>query len=192
MTNQTKKAFSLIEVLLSATIIVILLYSLVAAGRSALTSSSALHDKAEATLLAQQGIEIVRQIRDTNWIDTTSQSSQNWSAFVYSSGVWVDNKNTDLKINPATALLPNRPYLTTIAASSTGEVIPINKKNFTRKVKYTPLAPAEMPANVAIADGGDVQPVSNAVKVTVTVSWNAATAQSVSISEVLTNWRPNY
>jgi type II secretory pathway pseudopilin PulG len=195
MINQTKKAFSLIEVLLSATIIVILLYSLVAAGRSALTSSSNLHDKAQATLLAQQGIEIVRQIRDTNWIDTTSQDSQNWSNFVYtkSTDKWSSNITDPLQMNPASiSAKPYRPYLTTFTSPSTGEVIPINKKNFTRKVKYTPLTPAEMPANAAIADGGDVQPTSNAVKVTVTVSWNAATAQSISISEVLTNWRPNY
>lgn len=190
MIYQTKKAFSLIEVLLSATIIVILLYSLVAAGRSALTSSANLHDKAQATLLAQQGIEIVRQIRDTNWIDATPQSLQKWSDFAYSGGVWVDKKNVDLKIVPASiSLEPKRPYL---SVSPTGEKVNLNNKNFTRKIKYIAVDNTQLPDNSAIADGGNVQPASNAVKVTVTVTWNAANAQSVSISEVLTNWRPNY
>jgi Tfp pilus assembly protein PilV len=191
MIIKTKKAFSLIEVLLSATIIVILLYSLVAAGRSALTSSSALHDKAEATLLAQQGIEIVRQIRDTNWIDT---SSQNWSNFAYSGSAWVDKKSVDLRIMPASATVaPTRPFLTT---SSTGEIININNKNFTRKVKYTSLTDVQMPAgtNPGVANGGTgvITATSNAVKVTVTITWNSPSAQTLSISEILTNWRPNY
>jgi len=189
MINKTKKAFSLIEVLLSATIIVILLYSLVAAGRSALTSSSALHDKAQATLLAQQGIEIVRQIRDTNWIDTTSQD---WKNFAFSEGAWIAMIPANSYIvKPATAVAPYRPYLAVLAA---GEPVIINNKTFIRKVKYTALTTTEMPASTSasMTEGKDVQPALNAVKVTVTVTWNAASAQSVSISEVLTNWRPNY
>ncbi|MEI7792061.1 MAG: type II secretion system protein [Candidatus Berkelbacteria bacterium] len=186
--KNTKKAFSLIEVLLAATIIVILLYALVAAGRSALRNSSSIHEKAQAMLLAQQGLEIVRQIRDTNWIDA---NQQNWSNFSFdTTEKWRDKSGSDMKIKFDSLSEAKRPFLDVLAAPADYEIISVDNLEYHRIVKYVKLASANMPEG--IGSGGAIQPADNAVKVTVTVSWDTGTPQSLSISEVLTNWRPNY
>ena len=116
MIKNTKKAFSLIEVLLAATIIVILLYALVAAGRSALRNSSSIHEKAQAILLAQQGLEIVRQIRDTNWIDANQQK---WSDFSFDpTEKWRDKSGIDMMIKFDTNVV-KRPFLDVLPPSPT-------------------------------------------------------------------------
>jgi len=189
--NTTKKAFSLIETLIAATIIVILLYALVAAGRGSLNRSSSLHEKAQAMLLAQQGLEIVRQIRDTNWIDATQQ---NWSDFVYNSSStpkWSSNTADNLKISFAPSPL-SRFVLVPALTSNDWETISVDKLDYSRKVNCSVISDASMPPNNTIGSGGDVLPAENAVKVTVTVGWDNGSAQTTSISEVLTNWRPNY
>jgi len=189
--STTKKAFSLIETLIAATIIVILLYSLVAVGRNSLERSSLMHERAQAMLLAQQGLEIVRQIRDTSWIDDTQQG---WSDFVYNilpTPNWSSNTADPLKITIPDNVAPNRPFLTT--AGTNPEVINVDNLDYTRTVKYTPLNQTSMPDGANdTGNDGKIQPDENAVKVTVTVSWDSGTLQTTSISEVLTNWRPNY
>ena len=188
--NTTKKAVSLIETLIAATIIVILLYALVAAGRGSLNRSSSLHESAQAMLLAQQGLEVVRQIRDTNWIDSTQQ---NWSDFSYNNtDKWSDKSNSDLKVNFDSTI--NRFVLIPVPslALTDWETITVDKLDYSRKVSYSFLDSTKMPPNTNIGSGGDVLPGQNAVKVTVTVGWDNGTPQTTSISEVLTNWRPNY
>ena len=188
--KHTKKAFSLIETLIAATIIVILLYSLVAVGRNSLERSSSMHERAQAMLLAQQGLEIVRQIRDTNWIDDTQQK---WSDFRYSSvsPIGRSNISDDSKISFDSAI--KRFVLVPASTSSDWEMLTIDNLEYTRTVKYTPLDQTSMPNGTNdTGNDGEIQPDENAVKVTVTVSWDSGTLQTTSISEVLTNWRPNY
>lgn len=64
-----KKAFGLLEVLLSGVIIIIILSALMVVARNAVDNSVLLQQRAQATYLAQEGIELVRQVRDTNYID---------------------------------------------------------------------------------------------------------------------------
>ena len=74
MNIKHKKGFGILEVLLAGIVIVIVLGSLVFLARNTLNSSIYLSQKAQATFLAQEGIEIVRNIRDSNYIDSNNKT----------------------------------------------------------------------------------------------------------------------
>jgi len=78
--NRLKKGFGLLEVLLAGVIIITVLGALVLLGRNTINNSTYNQQRTEALFLAQQGIEMVRQIRDSNYIDGNSDT--NWNYFV--------------------------------------------------------------------------------------------------------------
>lgn len=72
-----RKGFGILEVLLAGVIIITMLSALVFLGRSAINNSVYLQQRAQATYLAQEGMEIVRQIRDSNYIDGNNTTKWN-------------------------------------------------------------------------------------------------------------------
>lgn len=79
--NKAKNGFGLIEVLISAAILIVILGALVAIGRMALTNIRVSQERAQATYLAQEGLEVARQIRDTNWVDGLNNTD--WNDFMF-------------------------------------------------------------------------------------------------------------
>lgn len=75
-----KKGFGLLEVLLSGVIIITVLGALVFLGRNTINNSTYNQQRTEALFYAQQGVEMVRQIRDSNYID--GNQGTNWNHFV--------------------------------------------------------------------------------------------------------------
>lgn len=75
-----KKGFGLLEVLLAGVIIITVLGALVFLGRNTINNSTYNQQRTEALFLAQQGIEMVRQIRDSNYID--GNQNTNWNHFI--------------------------------------------------------------------------------------------------------------
>lgn len=181
--NQRKQAFGIIEVLISSTIIIIVLAALTMTGRATLNSSSYLQERSEALYLAQEGIESARQIRDTAWIDTSSGT--NWGTIASLSG------DRAVIYNPATS-----GFVTTGAADS-GKNLTVSGTQFTRIVTFSNVG-GLIPDDTS-QSGGSVYASTgvnppNAMKVTATVTWASVLGsnKSISVSEVLTNWRPNY
>lgn len=64
-----KKAFTLTETIIAVFIIITALVAIVALGLSSLSTSFLNKEKAIATDLAREGLEVVRSIRDSNWLD---------------------------------------------------------------------------------------------------------------------------
>ncbi len=179
-----KKGFGILEVLVSAVIIITILMALVFVGKTALANSVYIQQRAQATFLAQEGIEHVRQIRDTNWIDganTTQWNSLAWNGTPSVLTPITSNGNYILSINGG------RYGLT---ASGVGETISINNTSYSRIINVAPIV-----ADTILPDGPNaaIDAVNNALKITVTVSFDNVTGnKSISASEVITNWRPNY
>lgn len=199
--SRYKKGFGLLEVAISGAIITIILSSLVVLGRSSLTSSEVAAERSEATYLAQKGIETVRQIRDTNWIDKNANTD--WNSLCWDASLPVDQRIGEcgiygdlgkyqityigdpvqrylLQTEPATPVTErhdNISYTTTVqlfqpAPSSTTSILPTNSDT-----------------------GNDVVGADNGLVVEVTVSWRGQSAtedRKVTVRELLTNWRPNY
>lgn len=78
--NKSKAGFGLLEVLLAGVIIITILSALIVVARNSIDNSLLLQQRSQATFLAQEGIEMVRQIRDTNYID--GDASTKWNTLV--------------------------------------------------------------------------------------------------------------
>lgn len=191
-----KQGFSILEVLVSSVIIITILSVLVFIGRLALANSLYAQEKAQAIYLAQEGIEIVRQIRDTNWTDRNNATQ-------FDDIAW---NNTNSALVPATSGTIYYPLFNTIngfkrwglknKGSSTDTDVPITDSSLGSTQTYKREIKIENTGSLLTGSGTastDVYSTSNALKITSTVTWDLNGVQkSVSASEILTNWRPNF
>ncbi|MFA7244432.1 MAG: hypothetical protein WC080_04045 [Patescibacteria group bacterium] len=189
------KGFGLLEVLLAGVIIITMLGALVVLGKTVLNNLSLTKQRAQATFLAQQGIEMLRQIRDTNYID--NDPSTKWNSFVLEN--IADNKpklNTeyvfDFKAASSTPApnYPNRSKLVEKDGSGiTGEV-PLDGNKFTRTIIFKA---AEDIDNVTDGLGNNITvDNNNAIIATCTITWGDNNSKSVLIDELITNSHPNF
>lgn len=101
-----KKAFTLMEVIVSIAIIAIALVSIISLINFSISGISANKSKITAYGLAQEGLEIVRNIRDNNWLDHKSKVTDwrtNLAAGIYraqyDSQLLLADNNVPLKID---------------------------------------------------------------------------------------------
>ncbi|HOX41479.1 MAG TPA: hypothetical protein PK263_04755, partial [bacterium] len=162
----------------ASTIIVILLVALTTTGRNTLAGFSYSNERAQATYLAQEGLEVVRQIRDTNWIDSDPATS--WDSLMSESATATKKYCIDFSSNFTLNLVTD-----TIDCSSYEDLASLG--NFKRSVKISKVT--DLIKNKLGAPN-----LSNyARKVEVTVSWKTSGGadREVKTSEILTNWRDN-
>lgn len=178
-----KKGFGILEVLVSAVIIIIILTALVFVGKTALANSVYTQQRAQATFLVQEGIEQVRQIRDTNWIDSSNLTQ--WNSLA-----WVSGNRSPITIEGNYKLDSNFPNRL-ISPSSPPEEITINSTVYHRTINISPIAASTiLPNNLSDVA---INATSNALKIKVEVSFDSTTGnKTISASEVITNWRPNF
>jgi len=75
--KQKTKGFSLMEVIIAMAVIVTALITLIALISSVVSGLKPAEFKLTATNLAQEGLEIVRNIRDSNWL-SYKRAPENW------------------------------------------------------------------------------------------------------------------
>ena len=187
-----KKGFGLLEVLISAVIIIMILAALVFIGRAALSNNEYLNERAQAIYLAQEGLEITRQIRDTNWIDGVNDTE--WNSLRQTSGL--GGPHVPITASGDYVVFYNTPDARLLLVGLPTAVIPIAGAPFTvNGVTYTQkitVAPVD-PAGVLIPNGAGTNLRPYALKITSTISWNfSGQSKSVSVSEIITNWRPDF
>lgn len=162
------------------TIIVTMLGALISVGNISLASSENLLARSQAAYLAQEGIEIVRQTRDTNWID--KDNSTQWDSLFWQSNNLVTQPVTDC----AAPYFPDYNKTKDRWGLASGlEKVTINGINFYRSVNLCRDSGSLLPAKVVPAD--------NALVVKVTIQWSDdGISRTETSSELLTNWRPNF
>lgn len=79
MTKKRQKAFTLVEVLIAITILIIGILSGFILVTRALYNVAVIQDRLTVSFLAQEGIELVRQMRDTNFLRILNGESINWN-----------------------------------------------------------------------------------------------------------------
>ena len=180
--KQTKKAFGLVEVLLASTIIITVISSFVFVSQGVLTATGRTADRIQAASLAAEGIEMVRQIRDTSWID--QKNTTTW-------GKWVSS-NLDTAVDPTKLYDPNfssdHYFLIklppvrkiTLPGGTYNRTIAITKISHSSKVMSSS------------TDSKKEQLQDLSYKVTAEVTSVDDSKIIVTISEILTNWRPNF
>ncbi|MCL5795075.1 MAG: hypothetical protein M1338_01840 [Patescibacteria group bacterium] len=205
------KGFGIIEVVVAVSIMIIIVSGAAILEKNAIRNSVLASERTQAYNLAREGVEAVRAIRDSAWIDGTAKLP-NWWQGLFVTGdhkVSLEGSKWALDAPP----IPERPYgnipdqLATQAGltpTPQGEKIDLDKMNFYRIVNFTPV-PLASPyfTNIySIADPKDsdhqVIPPDifssfYMVRVSVTVVWQSyGKANTVSNSEYLTDWKPVY
>lgn len=155
-----KNGSGLIEILIAVFIFSIILGSLITASNKYLSGASDNLKSTKAAYLAEEGIEAIKIIRDTNW-STISNLADNTNYYLY----WNTSSST------------NNTWSATTTASTIDSI-------FTRTVV---LNNVYRDSNGRIVTSGGTLD-ANTEKVTVTISWKAKAATTTkSISTYITN-----
>ncbi|HOK97153.1 MAG TPA: prepilin-type N-terminal cleavage/methylation domain-containing protein [Candidatus Paceibacterota bacterium] len=78
MRKNKKNGFTLVECLVAISILIIGILSSFILVTKALYNATVIQDRLTASFLAQEGIELVRNIRDTNFIQSLNSSGVSW------------------------------------------------------------------------------------------------------------------
>jgi len=198
-----KKAFGLIEVMVASSMILIILLALTAATKSALQGNQDIYARAQALFLAQEGIETVREIRDSSW-SAGQSGTGSWKSLVWNAAKDKLIDVTDLTTTSCYKIdyvgSPLYQFgLTPLSCTnldqnqSSMELVQLNQDinnsnaKFYRYVKIEPIGNQLMPDGTGTANTFNQ---NNSFKLTVYLQYGQN--KTLSISEILTNWWPKY
>jgi len=175
-----KKGFGILEVLLAGVIIIIVMSAIVVLGRSAMTKTQYLQQRAEATFLAQEGIELIRQIRDSNYIDGNNATA--WD------NITLTTKPT-LGRDYFIIFNSSRYFMTT-----TAQTIDVGGVRFTRKINYRRINDSLPSPMLSQPAGTSTQElINNSYIVESTVTWSfLGQSKNVVLRELITNSRQQF
>lgn len=158
-----EKGFTIIELVISIFVLAIAIVGIFTAFSIMVILTSEAADRLTATYLAQEGMEIVRNIRDTNWLNPAATWVDGFStAPCDTSGCMVDYTTTGSGSSPMLAWSGgNADYLYVSNINGFYGYNPTNatQTKFQRKIVITPLN-----------DGWDN--LEHIIKVTIQVSWD--------------------
>ncbi len=177
--------FGLLEVLISTGILAMIVGAAVTLATSSLKNSILGTNRTVASQLAQEGIELARQMRDTSYIDGGALGTANsWTSYFDLAKCSGPTAACQLKQDP------NKRWMFVLGAEVidvVGGASDATTTAFTRSLRVEPVDALSIlvPSNA----GGEGEPL--ALKITSTVSWqdHGRTPTAVSAT-VLTDWRP--
>jgi hypothetical protein len=176
MKSHKQSAFTLVEVVLFMGIILFGVVGALSAASFSLRALGSSNDRLAASLLAQEGLEITRNVRDNNWI-----AGQPFNTNMVNGSYRVSYESPNLKTNsPAKLYLDNSTglygYLIADGGSLNAGTSTLTK--FSRTISLTNLTDAAGPGS------------PNYLLVTASVSWGDLASQSVTLKTLLYDWRP--
>ena len=101
-----KSGFTLVEALVALSILIVGIISGFILVTKALYDVTIIQDRLIASFLAQEGLELVRQIRDTNYLKTLDGTSTDWDDNLKTDGDYLVSAN----IQTGTVILPLPPW----------------------------------------------------------------------------------
>ena len=156
-----KKSFTLVEILGAVSIFMVGILSLSGLIAYQIYGAKTSANRLVAAYLAQEGIEVIRNIRDTNWL-----KNQNWDANI--------GATTDYRLDYKSRKFPDTNYSSCNPLRFDGQFYNCSqgsKTIFSRKV--------------SVSKGADQMEIIS------TVYWKEKGIQhSFSVKEILFNWRP--
>lgn len=169
---KNKSAFTLIETIIAITLITVVLTAVTGLILSTLLANQRNMHTLQANFLAQEGLEAVRYMRDSNWLQnyTWDEGGDLWgSDFDVSGEMYVSSKGCS---EPA-------PCFELLTDPAAGLITLGNDFEFTRTLMFVP---------VYEEDGATI--VDDTLQVTATVSWfERGATRSVELSTFLTDWK---
>lgn len=182
------KAFTLVETLVAVTVLSFAITGPFYVAQSVLTSSYIARDQLLAGALAQEGMEYVRSVRDSNLVYNVHNtgSTREW---LYgfdgstSGGVTSPNCYSAGNFNGVGNLCTVDLTLQTAAQCPSNACTPLNLDNSNLYTQQSGFPATKFTRTVDFK-----QLTSSSTQVTVTVSWSSHGTFSVKLTEVLTNW----
>jgi len=166
------RGFTLVETLVAVAILTVAMVGPYTVASHAITAAFTARDELVASGLAQEGVEYVRNVRDSNYLYNAANPGTPVS--------WLNGLSTctpgpcvvDAAISPSAIIAPL--YLSSVGLYNQRSIGTISP--FTRSVSIT-----SVPVGA---------PTPTEVLVTVTVSWSTARVpHSVTVKEHITNWQ---
>lgn len=171
--KQTNKGFTFLEVIIAIFVMSIGIVGAVIAIQYAISSTIQSYSRLTAAYLAQEGIEIVRNIRDTNWLEQRIATTTPWDE-----GLGVGDWEADYQ---DTAV--EDPSLDICVSPCGYDNLSFLKKFNGQLYNYTTGEVTQFKRRITIE-----KPETNILKVTVTVYWGEG-EHSLTTQEYLYNWR---
>lgn len=189
-----KKAFTLIEVLVACSILIILITAVVELGVTIINGSVLSRQRVTAYYLAQEGIETIRQIRDSNLIDSNEETS--WKSLVYAvqpAQIPQASNFPELVIDSSQTYevgLPSFQDRMFLAPSGNGEQITVDGVVYTRKITFVRAGISIPEFEQGTPAENQVQLDANAVRAIVNISWKYKNSdKNIEVRELITNWK---
>ena len=162
-TKMDKRGFTLLEVILAIFVIMVGIVGTLGIIQQGISYTQLSSSRLTADYLAQEGIEIVRNIRDTNWLEWRANQDILWSDGIPSGDWEADYKTQNL------------------TQSYTGTYLNIDNSGF---YSYFSGSPAKFKRKITIAKD------TNILKISVQVKWQERGRNNqVTVQENLYNWR---
>ena len=181
--TQLKKGFTLIETLVALAIFSFSVLSIVVVTGRGVNDVNYSKNKLSATLLADEGIELVRNLRDTYMLGNVTDG-YGWENFVQIADE-VDFCGTACTIDPTVDLTE----LLSGAILPCGGSCPPLKRNDTIGYYNYDSGDETLFTRIIRVDGSNITDIDDALIVTSTVQWvQGATTKSVTVSEPVYNW----
>ena len=163
-----RTGFTIVELMLAITLMatgIIAIYALIP---HSIKIGEINRDKYLATQLAREGIEIVRNIRDTNWLEQMDSPTATWDEGLTACVMGCEVDYTTPSIQD--------PILTAYGA---GTYLKVDENGF---YNYTTGIDTKFKRKV------EITPIAGALQVKVTVNWSGDYNDSV-LEEILYDWR---
>lgn len=181
------RGFTLVETLVAVSLLAITIVLPYYAIQRSLVATYTARDELIASALAQEAVEYVRALRDTNYLYNSDQGNipRSWLYGVDGSSGSVNCRNNKCTLDPtkttAIAACPTASGCTSrLYLSTTNLYNQASSGTQTKFIRYFQLS---------CLDGTSCD-LSNArdVRVTATVTWNYHGTQTVTVTDVLSNW----
>ncbi len=177
--NQTQTGFTLVETLVALSIFTTAIVAIIVVSAGGIGNLQIAEKRAQGSFLAQEGIELVRNIRDSAMLAGTNGSG--WTTFITSNsgGIAACTNGASCTIDPitlaVTACVGSCPPIRHDLSGGIGtyDYTSTTASVFVRTIQVSFAAPG----------------TTDEVRVTSTVSWPEGTTQSLTLTEDLFNWQ---
>ncbi len=170
-----KKGFTFVEVLVSLFILTLGVGGAFAVIRTITMGTNVNNSRLTASYLGQEGVEVIRNIRDTNWLQSRADGSVSWDDGIRE-GDWQVDYNTETLRN------------TSFENCGGSNCMHYNGRKLNRDsngfLSYSPGTSTPFRRMVSIDKLG-----SDRIEVSVTVMWDERNrSHSVEVTEIIQNW----
>ena len=172
-----RKGFTLLEVVIAVSVVSVGLVGALLLITRTVSQMNLFSSRLIASYLSQEGIEIVRNIRDTNWLEQATDPSVLWDEGL-NTPACLAGCEADYITGSANDTIPLKP---TLPAYGTGRLLKIDNDGF---YNYSTVTDTRFKREITIV------PTATTLTVTVETTWTEkAKSYSHKAQEVLYNWK---